>query len=438
LGIFDLEKHILAFLSKHLGDDSPVLVGFSGGVDSFSLLHALRNEQRRVVAVHLDHGWREESSSEAELLRKHVAPLGVEFVCYRLPKAPEAVNLEDWSRTQRYLQFHEVSRKLGIHSILLAHQSNDQVETVIKRFLEGSAIPKLRGMRQCDKREGLHIFRPLLGVSKAALEEYARAHDIPYIVDPSNSDLSYLRARMRHHIIPSLEKSFGKRIQQSILSLAQEAQELETYLASELERSFEFFETKDLVVAQARKDRTDPYLARQLIRFLVEKRGFPPLSRQQVSRAAAIFCSQSRQLSQFGTKTCRMRVQGGVLCIVPTGAVEIERAHCSSIRGSLQMGIFDIRWEEAIFQEQPRVDWVDLCKGRTVTIYVPSGSFDVCKVTSDLLSTASRRLISSTVLRSLIPGIVQGFRLVGDFLSGYTVSLNKGDRCCGVVLRTKN
>ena len=226
----DLKKHLAVFLSKHLPEGSPILVGFSGGIDSFSLLHALHGQQRRIVAVHVDHGWRDESVFEAEVLRDKVTHMGLEYICYRLGEAPLDVNLEEWSRDQRYACFKKAAKFFCIDTLVLAHQADDQVETVVKRFLEGASLIQLRGMRRIDHRDGVTILRPFLDIPRVELENYARAHFIDHIEDPSNADVSYLRPRLRHVIIPFLEKSFGKKIKKSILRLSEETNELETYL----------------------------------------------------------------------------------------------------------------------------------------------------------------------------------------------------------------
>jgi hypothetical protein len=93
--------------------------------------------------------------------------------------------------------------------------------------------------------------------------------------------------------------------------------------------------------------------------------------------------------------------------------------------------LLDVVWRESLFEEQRAVHWrsffpepEEVCR-----MYVPMEPFVFCATSSDLLAKMKIQLDSPALLRSWVPGVLQGFRLVGDFLTGYTIPLKRGDRC---------
>ena len=136
------------FLKVHYREGFPLLVGFSGGPDSLALLHLLM-ECRRFFALelhvaHVDHGWREASGREAEGLQRAVGSWGLKFYVRRLEGIPAT---EVAARESRLRFFGELYKELGCQAVVLGHQGDDQVETVLKRILEGATLPALGGIK---------------------------------------------------------------------------------------------------------------------------------------------------------------------------------------------------------------------------------------------------------------------------------------------------
>jgi tRNA(Ile)-lysidine synthase len=208
-----------AFLNVHWDQSKPLLLGYSGGPDSKALLYALLECGVRPHLAHVDHGWREESSFEAESLRQEAEQLGCPFHTVRLQLKGKG---EDEARKGRFAFFQTI----GIETLLLAHQADDLAETVLKRVLEGAHLSFLGGMQPVSERYGLAIWRPLLGVRRAEILDYLEERGLKAIIDPSNSDPAYLRARMRLEILPS----FGKEVVPNLVLLSERAAELKAYL----------------------------------------------------------------------------------------------------------------------------------------------------------------------------------------------------------------
>lgn len=199
-----------------------VWVGFSGGVDSHVLLHALvksiSSEQRhRLGVVHVHHGL----SSNADSWQVHCEgvcqDLGVRFVAHRVQLEAQA-SIEDAARNARYMAFQET---LGANDVLLlAHHAGDQVETVLFRLLRGSGGKGLAGMPKARKLGESRLIRPLLGLSKADIEHYAHQQKLEWIQDESNDDMRFTRNFLRNQVLPVLSSRFPH-LEKSIASTAQ-------------------------------------------------------------------------------------------------------------------------------------------------------------------------------------------------------------------------
>ena len=186
------------------------VVAFSGGADSLALLHAFAAARAlghvpNLHAVHVDHHLHRDSTRWA----RHCAE-----ICHRLSVAltvldahvegGEAVHAgEGVARTVRYRAFE---RTLASGDVLCtAHTEDDHVETVLLNLLRGAGPRGLAGIPH-ERRLGEGIVaRPIRGVSRAALHEYARGTGLPVIRDPANDDLRYARVLLRRKVMPVLE-----------------------------------------------------------------------------------------------------------------------------------------------------------------------------------------------------------------------------------------
>ncbi len=227
------------FLSRHWQSSeqtggqtsAPVLLACSGGPDSKALLHLLLEAQTffdlKVEVAHIDHGWRAESKLEAQELQNEVENLGLAFHLRVLEGLPFK---EEAARKGRYACLAEIAREVGAQAVLLAHQMEDQAETVLKRLLEGASIPACGGMKEVSSQKEITLWRPFLSTSKKDLLKWLEQRNISYFTDPTNLDPKYLRGRLRTSIIPQLEASFGKSIVKNLCLFGERAQKLEEYL----------------------------------------------------------------------------------------------------------------------------------------------------------------------------------------------------------------
>lgn len=181
-----------------------MLVGYSGGADSTCLLHLLSSLGVDVIAAHLHHGQREEAEKEMALCQAFAEEIGVPFVSGRadvpLMARDLRVGLEEAGRHARYAFLSQAGYRLECELIATAHTRSDQVETVILNIARGSGLSGLAGIP--EQRD--NVVRPLLPFTRAETRKYCDDHGFWTHDDPSNSDLNFSRARVRHRILPEL------------------------------------------------------------------------------------------------------------------------------------------------------------------------------------------------------------------------------------------
>jgi tRNA(Ile)-lysidine synthase len=215
-----------------------LLIGASGGIDSTVLVHgvhALAAELRiRPVLGHVHHGLRgAEADADEAFVRSLGATLAAPVLVRRV--APRALReggpsrsrptLQEAARRLRYAALAELAAAAGAERIATAHTLDDQAETVLLRLLRGSGPAGLGGIpeRSPDGR----IVRPLLAVSRAEIERFARARGLLWREDASNRDPAYARARLRRDWLRGLGEAFNPRWLRAIGDLA-EAQRRES------------------------------------------------------------------------------------------------------------------------------------------------------------------------------------------------------------------
>jgi tRNA(Ile)-lysidine synthase len=194
-------------LSRHEG--RPVLVGFSGGLDSSVLLHAcaaspsLRESGLR--AVHVHHGLHRDADAWAAHCGRTCNALGIQLVVVRVSvegdsgDGPEAA-----ARNARHAAFDDALLEGEV--LALAHHRDDQAETFVLRALRASGPDGLAAMRPWRRFGRGWLWRPLLDLPRAQLLAYAREHDLRWIEDPGNVDNGFDRNFLRHRVMPLLRE----------------------------------------------------------------------------------------------------------------------------------------------------------------------------------------------------------------------------------------
>lgn len=197
----------------HRPKPAQYVVGLSGGCDSIVLLHALKCLRPalgvRVSAIHVNHQLQREASDWQKFCEETCRQWGVSLYS-EVVESPvsNGKGLEAAARDARYRVFRERLREDDV--LLLAQHQDDQVETVLLNLAKGAGIDGLSGMPITRPLGRSQLFRPLLGVSRAALEHYAKQNDLAWIEDPSNRDESFDRNFIRQSVLPLLEQRFTR------------------------------------------------------------------------------------------------------------------------------------------------------------------------------------------------------------------------------------
>ncbi len=202
-------------------------VAVSGGADSVALLRALLElgAELGVVlsVVHLHHGIRgEEADADAEFVRELAAAHGLDLHLKREDAPTYArkhrLGLEAAGRALRYRYFDELVSAGTLEVVATAHNSDDQAETVLLRFLRGAWTRGLGGIY--PRAHGGRVIRPLLGAPRTAIIAYLDSIGQPWCEDQSNTDRDFLRNRVRHELLPLLESDYSPGVRDALGNLA--------------------------------------------------------------------------------------------------------------------------------------------------------------------------------------------------------------------------
>ena len=224
--------------------DRRYLIGVSGGRDSVALLHWLVNlGYKKLVVCHLNHRLRGRSSLADVRFVKKIAPkyhseFELESANVSVLATKQKTSIETAAREARYKFFAETARRRKCKTIFLGHQADDLVETFLINLFRGTGSAGLASMREISTRSiggvELTIVRPLLGAWRKEIDIYVREHRIRFREDASNKNLHPLRNRIRHRIIPYLEKILGRNIRSAIWRAAAIAGEEEDWIDGQL------------------------------------------------------------------------------------------------------------------------------------------------------------------------------------------------------------
>ncbi|TNJ62535.1 tRNA lysidine(34) synthetase TilS [Paenibacillus hemerocallicola] len=223
-----------------------IVVAVSGGPDSMALLHVLfllsGPMRLELVAAHVNHGFRpEESEREADTVAAYAAKLGVpcEIGRYDLPAfiADTGMNPQAAAREKRYSFLFETAVRHGASKIALAHNADDQAETLLMRILRGTGPSGLTGipMRRTEKK--VELIRPLLRIYKSEIERHCAGYGIPVCRDSSNDQRKYFRNAVRLDVIPYL-REYNDKLPESLNRLADMMQAEDDWMEAEARKRF--------------------------------------------------------------------------------------------------------------------------------------------------------------------------------------------------------
>ena len=189
-----------------LNSKNKYALAVSGGVDSMVMLHKFATALPRpnFYVVTVNHGIRAEADSDCKFVADYCQKLGVECRVANVDVptycAENKVSIETGARILRY----QVFDSLDCDFVCLAHNADDNAETVLMHILRGSGAKGASGIRQTNGK----YFRPLLDLTRKQIEQYATEHGVPHVTDSTNDDVKYTRNFIRHKVMPLLEQLY--------------------------------------------------------------------------------------------------------------------------------------------------------------------------------------------------------------------------------------
>ncbi len=208
---------ILQLLKLGASRKSRLLLAVSGGMDSMTLLHILAKEKDRYggfAVAHVNHQLRgDESNADEAFVRETCEKLGIECFVKQLLTGDAAVankrGIEETARDDRYQFFEEITTKHDFDLVITAHTKNDQAETLLMRLMRGAGTRGLAGIPRSRKLGEKLIVRPWLDVTREQIERHAKANDVEYRHDSTNSEKHFTRNRVRLELLPLMESIAG-------------------------------------------------------------------------------------------------------------------------------------------------------------------------------------------------------------------------------------
>jgi tRNA(Ile)-lysidine synthase len=235
------EKVLQTIQDNHmLEKGDKVLIAFSGGVDSTALLYILNALKSgikiKLYAAHLNHLIREKDAVlDAAFARKISKKLKVPFISEEFDVPSFAIqkklNLEDAARRVRYEFLERAAVKFGANKIAVAHNADDNIETLLMRMIRGTGMKGMEGIPPVRDK----IIRPLIGTYRVDIEKYLRSKKIIPRIDKSNFETKYMRNRIRKELIPALENN-NRNIKELLLQIIASANRIHGFMEEQAKK----------------------------------------------------------------------------------------------------------------------------------------------------------------------------------------------------------
>ena len=255
----DMMKKVLDYVNKNniLEHGDSVILGVSGGADSVCMLHLLNSLKEELgielTVVHVNHGIRGmEAERDAEFVEHISKKLGVECKIFHIDVPSIARNRkiseEEAGRIERYAVFESVAQDIGANKIAVAHNLNDNSETVLFHLFRGSG---LKGMTGIPVKRG-KIIRPLLCLTRSEIEEYLEKNQLNYCIDSTNKETEYSRNKLRLEILPYIKENINSKADEHIVNTAEGLREVYDYIECQTNEAYEECVRNNIILNKAK------------------------------------------------------------------------------------------------------------------------------------------------------------------------------------------
>ena len=232
-----LEDLVMKTITKYnmISKGEKIVVAVSGGPDSMALLNALINLKEKLqcelVVAHVNHMIRAVADSETEYVKEFCKSRGIECFVKKVDVTSLAnelkIGTEEAGRNVRYEFFDEIFNKVNADKIAIAHNANDNAETVLMNVLRGTGISGLKGIEPIRDDK---FIRPLIETERADIEKYCEDMELNPKFDESNKDNTYTRNKIRNLLIPFLKEEFNPSVVEGLNRLSDLASQENKYI----------------------------------------------------------------------------------------------------------------------------------------------------------------------------------------------------------------
>ncbi len=241
-----LKEKVLETVKKYnlINDGDRIVCGVSGGPDSITMLNILKSFKQEkvfdfeIVVAHINHGLRENAKLDEKYVIEYCEKNNIQyFVLHTNIKEiaeKEKRGLEETGRIIRYNFFDEILAKTNSNKIAIAHNSNDNVETIIMNIIRGSGLSGLKGIEaKLD-----NYIRPLIEIEREEIENYCEKEKLNPRHDESNDENIYTRNKIRNIAIPYVKEELNPNILEAITRLSEIAKDDLNYLDLQTEKAY--------------------------------------------------------------------------------------------------------------------------------------------------------------------------------------------------------
>jgi len=273
-----LEEKVLQTITKYnlIESGDKIVLGVSGGPDSVCMLLILNKLKEKlnfeIVVAHINHGLRENAKIDEEYVLELTKKLGIKcFVCHAKVKEESLKmkrGLEETGRIIRYDFFEKILKQENANKIAIAHNSNDNVETIIMNVLRGSGTSGLKGIE--PKTD--NIIRPLIEIKREYIEEYTKEFNPRH--DESNDENEFTRNKIRNIVIPYIKREFNPNILDTITRLSLISKEEGKYLEAKTEEAYKsmLIEENEQIVLDLKKfNLEDIVIRKRIVLYAINK-----------------------------------------------------------------------------------------------------------------------------------------------------------------------
>ena len=234
-----VKEKVLETIKKYnlIQSNDKLVLGVSGGPDSMCMLDTLLKIKKdesnplnfEIIVAHVNHMIRQEAKDDERYVEEYCKKNDIEFYKKSIDVKEMANNkkigVEEAGREARYTFFDEVLKKVGANKIAIAHNKNDNAETVLMNLFRGTGVSGLKGILPCN---GIYI-RPIIECERKDIEEYCEKNNLNPRIDKTNFDTLYTRNKIRNVVIPYLIKEVNPNIVEGINRLSELICEEEEY-----------------------------------------------------------------------------------------------------------------------------------------------------------------------------------------------------------------